>query len=135
MKLLFLITAFCQEVRLHVKEEQHGVTYLIEILDLILKQAASENKSLQPHVVLNEEQVLLLAEVLKTLFNLLCKYSMSQPMDEDDPLSHRLVSFLRDLMLCEVKPSTRVGLLRTHVINLLTAVPVSRLVYYSCTSK
>ncbi|KAI5702802.1 hypothetical protein M8J75_004272 [Diaphorina citri] len=127
MKLLFLITAFCQEVRLHVKEEQHGVTYLIEILDLILKQAASENKSLQPHVVLNEEQVLLLAEVLKTLFNLLCKYSMSQPMDEDDPLSHRLVSFLRDLMLCEVKPSTRVGLLRTHVINLLTAVPPSSL--------
>ncbi|KAL1459533.1 hypothetical protein WDU94_011505 [Cyamophila willieti] len=129
MKLLFLITAFCPDVRLHVKEEQHGVIYLIEILDLILKQAtATDGKQTQhPQILLNEEQVLLLAEVLKTLFNLLCKYSLSQPLDDDDPLSHRLVSFLRELLLCRGTTDSKIDLLRTHVINLLTTVSPSSL--------
>uniref|UniRef100_A0A8D8LRZ6 Synembryn-A n=2 Tax=Cacopsylla melanoneura TaxID=428564 RepID=A0A8D8LRZ6_9HEMI len=126
MKLLFLITAFCPDVRLHVKEEQHGVIYLIEILDLILKQATVTSGKQMQHlqIILDEEQVLLLAEVLKTLFNLLCKYSLSQPLDDDDPLSHRLVSFLRELLLCK---GNKIDLLRTHVINLLTTVSPSSL--------
>lgn len=46
-------------------------------------------------------------------------------MEEDDPLSHRLVGILRDLLVVEGEPGTNIRLLHTHVINLLTTVPVS----------
>lgn len=40
MRLLFIITALCAEIRPKLQNELHGGTYLIEILDLILKEAA-----------------------------------------------------------------------------------------------
>lgn len=39
MKLLFLITALCPEIRPKLKEELHGLIYLTETLDLILKES------------------------------------------------------------------------------------------------
>lgn len=40
VKLLFLLTALCSEVRIKVKEDMGGADSLIKILDVILKKAA-----------------------------------------------------------------------------------------------
>ncbi|XP_046395436.1 synembryn-A [Ischnura elegans] len=91
MKMLFLITALCADVRPHLKEELHGLTYLMETLDLIVKEAVGtghdsastrENSeeviqdhhhqisSGSQHPTLSDSQVDLACEVLKVLFNL-----------------------------------------------------------------
>lgn len=36
MKILFLVTALCSEVRPRLKEELHGLKYLIEILEYMI---------------------------------------------------------------------------------------------------
>ncbi|KAG8230760.1 hypothetical protein J437_LFUL009820, partial [Ladona fulva] len=91
MKMLFLITALCADVRPRLKEELHGLTYLMETLDLIIKEALGiahdldmmrENSEEQlhdhhhqismgsQHPTLSDSQVDLACEVLKVLFNL-----------------------------------------------------------------
>lgn len=40
MKLLFLLTAINRDIRAKVREELHGLTYLVETLDLFMGQAA-----------------------------------------------------------------------------------------------
>ncbi|KFM73776.1 Synembryn-A, partial [Stegodyphus mimosarum] len=37
MRMLFLLTALCAEIRPKVRKQLHGLTYLMEVLDLILK--------------------------------------------------------------------------------------------------
>lgn len=44
MKILFLITALCSEIRQKVKDEMHGLKYLIELLQhIILQNNANHN--------------------------------------------------------------------------------------------
>lgn len=42
MKILFLISALCPEVRFKLKEELHGLTYLMETLDLVLEEISGD---------------------------------------------------------------------------------------------
>src|SRR5258708_961949 len=42
MRMLFLISALCAEVRPRIRDEYHGLIYLMEAIDLILKNN-SEN--------------------------------------------------------------------------------------------
>lgn len=44
MKLLFLLTAINCDIRAKVREEQHGLVYLVETLDLFMGQAAEEKE-------------------------------------------------------------------------------------------
>lgn len=55
MKLLFLITALCSEVRIKIRTEHHGVTYLTESINLIISEASGETG----HNLDNEEGVLM----------------------------------------------------------------------------
>lgn len=101
MRMLFLLTALCPDVRPRVRDEYHGMIYLMEAVDLIVKstQDPSERnmkKSLRKrsgrgrpskngkqatqtesppedtaHFLVDEE-VNLIIEVLKVLFNLTC---------------------------------------------------------------
>lgn len=101
MRMLFLLTALCTDVRPRVRDEYHGLIYLMEAVDLIVKSTqdpAERNmkKSLrkrsgrgkpskngkQPvettssdadqNHYLTDEEVNLIIEVLKVLFNLTC---------------------------------------------------------------
>lgn len=44
MKLLFLLTAINCDIRAKVREELHGLVYLVETLDLFMGQAAEEKE-------------------------------------------------------------------------------------------
>ncbi|XP_075742498.1 ric8 guanine nucleotide exchange factor A isoform X5 [Rhipicephalus microplus] len=97
MRMLFLLTALCADTRPRLRTELHGLTYLRETLDLILKlseertvatQSSSGLKRCMRHSrrgrhaggddsigttpVLSAEDASLAAEVLKVLYNLTC---------------------------------------------------------------
>lgn len=130
MKFLFLMTALCPEVRPRLKEELHGFTYLMEILDLMLKEAAAESVSdKKSHsnvpIILSTQQVNLVSEVLKVLFNITAHPGLSSDVDEDEEDAQylRLESILHDYLLCETSPPDLKDTLNGHVVALLTAVP------------
>ncbi len=99
MRMLFLISALCAEVRPRIRDEYHGLIYLMEAIDLILKNNAEnftekfpnrnkrrskgsrrgkknttgEKESTDDYLVayyLDDWEVDLANEVLKVLFNL-----------------------------------------------------------------
>uniref|UniRef100_A0A1B6CFL8 Synembryn-A n=1 Tax=Clastoptera arizonana TaxID=38151 RepID=A0A1B6CFL8_9HEMI len=130
MKMLFLLTALCPHVRPRLTVELHGITYLMEILDLILKDASGEDSTerrshVSQTISLTVQQVNLASEVLKVLFNLTVKTTMSTGEDEEDTHFLRLESILHDLLLCEVEPASNKEALHNHVVNLLTTMPSS----------
>jgi len=65
MRMLFLLTALCADTRPKIRFELHGFTYLIEVIDLMLREAEARNSS-----GLSDQEVDLCSEILKILFNL-----------------------------------------------------------------
>ncbi|KAG8243505.1 Synembryn-B [Homalodisca vitripennis] len=122
MRMLFVMTAFQPDIRPRLKEELHGLTYLMEILDLIIKDASEEEDRPQNSTpVLVDNQVQLASEVLKVLFNLTCKPGV--PDEEEDAQLLRLESILKELLLCDTDPPSNKEQLQSHVVNLLTTMP------------
>jgi synembryn-A len=83
MRLLFLITALNSEMCVKIRDEHHGIVYLMEAIDLILKESQEfgyrknepenrENSEGQKESFyrLNNQAVEACCEVLKVLFNL-----------------------------------------------------------------
>ena len=64
MRLLFLLTALCSDIRQRVRTNLHGLTYLIEVLDLTLRDNEERTSAL------SDQDVELCCEILKILFNL-----------------------------------------------------------------
>lgn len=64
MRMLFLLTALCADTRPRIRFELHGFTYLIEVIDLMLRDAEARNSGL------SDQEVDLCSEILKILFNL-----------------------------------------------------------------
>ncbi|GLH14115.1 Synembryn [Gryllus bimaculatus] len=137
MRLLFIITALCSEVRPRLNEELHGLTYLMETLDLILKEASGEEHHYERgaacsdiHVILSDEHIGLACEILKVLFNLtLPPGNVIPPLDnshvDEEEEAHflRLVSILHDLLLCDATSPEKQKELQNHTVNLLVSIP------------
>lgn len=103
MRTLFLLSALCADIRPKIREEYHGLIYLMEAIDLIIKNNQdgdrTTKKSLRKrkgsnkgkgskkddhedvHHYLSDGEADLACEVLKVLFNLTCNLDRSN-MDE-----------------------------------------------------
>ncbi|KAL0272743.1 UNVERIFIED_CONTAM: hypothetical protein PYX00_005604 [Menopon gallinae] len=126
MKLLFLITALCPNIRPKLKEEFHGLVYLTETLDLILKESAPSSKN-EHRVRISDSDADLCCEILKVIFNLMTKRmsigdASDAVEDQEEALCLRLTSILHDLLISEVSDGKR-NEVRNHTVNLLTSVP------------
>lgn len=123
MKLLFLITALNPDVRTKVRDDHHGLTYLVEILDVIIKER-SETKN--GKVQLNDSQVDLLNEIMKVLFNITVRNETSVATEEEEEIQFRRLSVvLHDLILCDSATVAKQSELLSNAINLLTNVPTA----------
>lgn len=123
MKLLFLITALNPDVRTKVRDDYHGLTYLVEILDLIIKERADSHNG---HHELNDSQVNLLAEIMKVLFNITVRNETSVATEEEEEIQfRRLAVVLHDLLLCRATSKEKQLELCSNTINLLTNVPTA----------
>lgn len=118
MKLLFLITALNPNVRTKVRDDYHGLTYLVETLDLIMK--SNDTKELF------DKEVDLINEVLKVLFNLTVRNATTVSTEEEEESQfERLAVVIHELILCRTQSKEKLNELRTNVINLLTSVPTA----------
>ncbi|XP_052903332.1 synembryn [Anopheles moucheti] len=119
MKLLFLLTAINCDIRAKVRDQLHGLVYLVETLDLFMSQAAIFKE-------FNDKDLDLINEVLKVLFNLTVRSSNNLvPEEEEATQFHRLVTVLHDLFFYRTLNRDKIVLLHSNIVNLLTSVPVS----------
>ncbi|XP_005090378.1 synembryn-A [Aplysia californica] len=119
MRILFLLTALptCIETRPKVRYELHGFTYLMEVLDLTLRDAESQETDLA------DQQVELCAEILKILFNLTISMEKKSVDEEEEAHCMRLVSILHDLLMSKIMSSDKRDDLQSHIVNLLINIP------------
>lgn len=124
MKLLFLITALNPDVRTKVRDDYHGLTYLVEILDLIIKERCdSQNVN---NCQLNDGQVNLLNEIMRVLFNITVRNETSVATEEEEEIQfRRLAVVIHDLLLCHAATKEKQLELCSNTINLLTNVPTA----------
>lgn len=124
MKLLFLITALNPNVRTKVRDDYHGLTYLVETLDLIIKEHVDGSSVVDNQ--LTDHQVDLLGEILKVLFNITVRSETSVATEEEEEIQfRRLAVVLHDLLLCRATTKEKQIELCSNTVNLLTNVPTA----------
>lgn len=76
-------------------------------------------------IFFQDQQVSILAEILKVIFNITIK-SFELSVDEEDEIHYtRLVTVLHDLLLMPTRSSSKKNELHNHIVNMLTCVPYS----------
>lgn len=140
MRMLFLLTALCADIRPRLQHELHGITYLMEVLDLILKMSAENDNELHTSrrrgnrpwsgrfsdvPCLTDNEVDLSCEVLKILFNLTIHVDKKNLDEEEEAHFLRLVSILHDILVCPTYTKEKKEELHNHTVNLLTNMPPS----------
>ncbi|CAF2758516.1 unnamed protein product [Rotaria sp. Silwood2] len=121
MRMLFLLTALNPDMRQRVREKFHGLSYLFEIINQIMLSKSDLIASADSGIILSNSDIDYLIEILKTLYNLTYSYTIQE--EEEEAHLMRLVSILRELILCyETKDEKKIEL-QKHIINLLTNLP------------
>lgn len=119
MKLLFIITGLNPNVRTKVRDDYHGLTYLVETLALIMRDYKSQS-------YLPEKQIDLLCEILKVLFNITVRNETSIATEEEEEIQfRRLAVVLHDLLMCKSYSKEKQNDLCSNTVNLLTNVPTA----------
>ncbi|CAF0782941.1 unnamed protein product [Adineta steineri] len=128
MRMLFLLTALNADIRQRVREKFHGLSYLFEIINQIMSTRSEPVAAADSGITLSNEDIDYLIEILKTLYNLtvdLPNLTHSYAIQEEEEEAHlmRLVSILRELLLCYGPNNEKQMELQNHIINLLTNMP------------
>lgn len=122
MKLLFLITALNPNIRGKVRDDLHGLTYLVEMLDMTLHE-------IKESPWFDDRDIDLMCEILKVLFNLTARndsVALSPSYDEEELQFRRLAGVLHDLILnVNSRNREKQQELLSNSINLLTSIPTS----------
>lgn len=120
MKLLFIITGLNPNVRPKLRDDFHGLTYLVETLDLIMREKRTDQMYLsQPHIDL-------LCEILKVLYNITYRSETTVATEEEEEIQfRRLAVVLHDLLLCKSFNKDAQLELCSNAVNLLTNVPTA----------
>ena len=121
MRLLFLVTVYCEESRILLHIDSRGIPYLTDILVHCIDEAKADN---QTHPVLNEEHVSTTKTTLQVLFN--CTLAFDPKQKPDEELMSNLSELCRILNLLltmeKESPDLRMAIAR-NVTNLLTNFP------------
>ncbi|XP_065172750.1 synembryn-like [Atheta coriaria] len=120
MKILFIISALCSNIRPKLKEDLHGLNYLIEILEHLLGGEGDENEAVTE---LADLQVNTACEILKTLFNLTLRPTGVSFDEEEEAHLLNLVTILRKYLVVGAQSIERKHELVNHIVNLLTNMP------------
>ncbi|XP_029177005.1 synembryn [Nylanderia fulva] len=115
IRILFLLTALNISTRDIVKTDLCGDIYLIKIIEEFVTQNCNNRAT-----VIKTEEITIVCEVLKVLFNL---YIHSDDIVEDQEKYRNLVLILYKLLV--FKYSLQQDDLESNVINLLTVIPSS----------
>lgn len=120
MKLLFIITGLNSNVRPKVRDDFHGLTYLVETVDLIMREKRTQQ------YFLPEKHIDLLCEILKVLFNITYRNETAVATEEQEEIVfRRLAIVLHDLLLCKSYSKEKQMDLCSNTVNLLTNIPTA----------
>lgn len=120
MKLLFIITGLNPNVRPKLRDDFHGLTYLVETLDLIMRENRTDQMYLsQPNIDLS-------CEILKVLYNITYRSETTVATEEEEEIQFRRLSVvLHDMLLCKSFNNDSQQELCSNIVNLLTNVPTA----------
>lgn len=113
MKLCFIMTALLSHTKRIISEEQNGIEKLCTVLYNISEKISLKNNP--ESEFLNEQEMELLSEVLKALFNLTIQSDINE--------LEKLLTALRVLLLAKVSSEEKSLILHNHIVNLLTNIP------------
>ncbi|KAI8440098.1 hypothetical protein MSG28_001517 [Choristoneura fumiferana] len=128
IKLLFILTALRQDIKMKIKDELHGMDYLICCLNEQLKEAtpSGENSAMDQdqHFFFTDNQQAISCEILKSMFNLILRPGLEESISEaDESMYLKLMPVLTSLLYTQTTNEDKLMELRSNVANLLTSVP------------
>ncbi|KAJ8724935.1 hypothetical protein PYW07_015893 [Mythimna separata] len=134
LKLLFILTALRHDIKTKIKDELHGMEYLINCLGEILTEAstkaedqASSSSGLVEgahHCFLQDDQQAIVCEILKTQFNLILQSGSEEPADEEEEAMYlKLMPVMTALLYAHTSTEEKLMEMRSNIANLLTSVP------------
>ncbi|XP_038213394.1 synembryn-A [Zerene cesonia] len=127
MKLLFILTALRQDIRAKIKNELHGMDYLISCLGELVSESlkvGEEASGGSQQVILNDQQVAIACEILKTQFNMMYHSGPEEPVTaEEEAMCLKLMPVLTSLLMAETHTWEKLMELHSNIANLLTSVP------------
>ncbi|XP_026765170.1 synembryn-A [Galleria mellonella] len=137
MKLLFILTALRHDIKTKIKDELHGMDYLISCLNEIILEASPNLQELKAtagsdmertHCILQDHQQSIICEILKAQFNLIIHSGSEEPTNEiEEVMFLKLMPVLTTLLQVETSNENKLVELKSNIANLLTSVP---LVFY-----
>nr|XP_026491350.1 synembryn-A [Vanessa tameamea] len=133
MKLLFILTALRQDIKAKIKNDLHGMDYLISCLNELVVEATEPQMEVagvsdviegSHNCFLQENQQAIMCEILKTQFNLMLHSGSEEPVSEaDEGMYLRLMPALTTLLYAHVPTQDKLMELHSNIANLLTSVP------------
>ncbi|XP_043944080.1 synembryn-B isoform X2 [Protopterus annectens] len=127
LRLLFLLSAFQTDIRVQIRDELRGLQLLTDVLDYTLGLQWVDKYEVATQLcrgVLTSEEVDLMSEVLKALFNVTMDSSHNINEDSDHQFRH-LAAILRHCLMLKADSEDRTEELQSHAINLLSNIPIS----------
>ncbi|KAJ2950722.1 hypothetical protein O0L34_g8984 [Tuta absoluta] len=129
MKLLFILTALRHDVKAKIKDELHGMDYLISCLNELLLEAALNQEGAGcglveggPYYFFNDNQQAICCEILKTQFNLILN-SENSVDEKEEAIFMKLMPVVTALLYAHTTSEEKLMDLRGNIANLLTSVP------------
>ncbi|XP_030763868.1 synembryn-A [Sitophilus oryzae] len=121
VKLLFLLSALSVPVREKLEKELDGLNVLINVLRVVLKEAAeSIAQSPELPAILDDKKAEVVCETLKCMFNITLKCGTDSKSIQQYNI---LIGLLRNYLLASTITLERTWDLRNDIINLLTNIP------------
>ncbi|KAM3968093.1 ric8 guanine nucleotide exchange factor A [Aphomia sociella] len=138
MKLLFILTALRHDIKAKIKDELHGMDYLISCLNELILEASAISQDLESSAssdmiensccMLNDHQQATICEILKTQFNLIIHSASEEAANEiEEAMYLKLMPVLTALLNVQTSTENKLIELQSNIANLLTGVP---LVFY-----
>jgi hypothetical protein len=152
LRILFLLSTFNPELGKKLREKFQVITYLIEIIDQLMKERLNDSGDSSAHTsagpcddsdycCLKQIDVDIIIEILKILYNLTMEIGKASVVpnsmntaqnellrEEDEAHLLHLVSVLRDLLTCKIDSNDSINPhklvdLHGNIVNLLTNMP------------
>ncbi|XP_063374864.1 synembryn-A [Cydia amplana] len=127
IKLLFILTALRSDIKSKIRDELHGLDYLVCCLNELLREASSSTEGAMDqdqHIFFTDNQQAIACEILKAMFNLIVRPgSEDSETEADEAMYLKLMPVLTSLLYTKTTDEEKLMELRSNVANLLTSVP------------
>ncbi|KAG6453807.1 hypothetical protein O3G_MSEX008322 [Manduca sexta] len=125
MKLMFILTALRQDIKMKIKNELHGMDYLTTCLtEIVLESPKLDDKNGYYQCMLSDQHQAIVCDILKAQFNLISQSSSEEPENKaEEAMFTRLTPVLMTLLCAQTSTKEKSIELKSNIANLLTGVP------------